>query len=199
MDNLQNKEMCPVDEASGEKSHISWVILSDLEAQKSFGNNKTWDLGPLKAIPDPERSASRWPAQEQSGCTFISLRREPKPGIRAKAPDGRTLGPPVQPCCWTVGPRSRCLPPPPSPYLWKGNNDTGLSLLGLHSFPDQRLEKPIRKVLGKSRGLFVLISLIFYLTLIRKAPGDSSSINSHTQQFINWDLFFNRKIAHDGL
>lgn len=41
MDNLQNKEMCPVDEASGEKSHISWVILSDLEAQKSFGNNKT--------------------------------------------------------------------------------------------------------------------------------------------------------------
>lgn len=35
-DNLQDKEMCPVDEASGEKNHISWVILSDLEARGSF-------------------------------------------------------------------------------------------------------------------------------------------------------------------
>lgn len=31
-----------------------------------------------------------------------------------------------------------------------------------------------------------------------KATGDSSSINSHTKQFINLDLFFNRKIAHRG-
>lgn len=41
MDNLRDKEMCPVDEASGEESHMSWVIFSDLEAQISFVNKKT--------------------------------------------------------------------------------------------------------------------------------------------------------------
>lgn len=136
-------------------------------------------------MPDLERSASSCPVQEQPGCTLIFLRRELKPGIRAKAPDRRNPGPLVQPCCWTARPRGHCFPPPPSPRPWKGSNDTGLSLVGLHIFPDQRLEKAIWKVLGKSRGLFVLISLIFYLTLIMKATGDSSSINSPPQQFIN--------------
>ncbi|PKU44357.1 hypothetical protein llap_5300 [Limosa lapponica baueri] len=37
MDNLRDKETWPVDEASGEKIHVSWVIFSDLEARGSFG------------------------------------------------------------------------------------------------------------------------------------------------------------------
>lgn len=67
MDNLKDKGMCPVEEASGEKSHNYWVLFSHLEAQRNFVNKKAMDLGLLNTIPHLEGSASSQAVQERSG------------------------------------------------------------------------------------------------------------------------------------
>lgn len=172
---------------------VFWIMCLALEVLGSFGNkSKTSESGLLEAIPDLERSLpSSWPMLE-SGTTVTSLQRELNSEIRAKTWDGRAHGPAAE-----LHGLSRCFPLPPSPCSENANNFPDLLLVGFLIFPGQCWDAHIEGT-WEEQGLFVLISLIFYLTLTMKATGDSSSINSHTQQFINLDLFFNRKIAHRG-
>lgn len=171
MDNLKDKGMHPVEEAPGEKSHIYWVLFSHLEAQRNFVKKKPMHLGLLKTIPDLERSAFSQAAQEQSGWLPFLWEGSWKQGSEQKHPTGERSDLLCSPAAGLCGPRVTAFHCLHLPDHEMGIMTPACLSWGSTSSLTNAQRNPSRRYLGRAGDCFVLIPLIFYLTLITKAPG----------------------------